>query len=234
MKIAVISDMHMGNADGADHFGHDDGRFVRFLRFLEDNFQRIVLLGDLYETLNGRWPGGGRAQLQRCRNAHSKVAERFEGAQYLTLQGNHDLVLATEGAPAELRLDLDGVRMLFIHGHQHDWGFRHVRRLGETMSWLGGWLKRTGLRGLIRRAEPFEARLRSPFKSPERCRFQQWAVALARERDVDVIVTAHTHERARAEHGDRLFLNSGACTWGRYSFASIDTGAGVFDVHDAW
>ena len=40
MKIAVISDLHLGRGDGSDRFGHDDAEFLRFLDFLEGDFER--------------------------------------------------------------------------------------------------------------------------------------------------------------------------------------------------
>ena len=49
MQIAVISDLHLGAGGAADGFGHDDGDFLRFLRFLERNFERIVLLGVAFQ-----------------------------------------------------------------------------------------------------------------------------------------------------------------------------------------
>jgi UDP-2,3-diacylglucosamine pyrophosphatase LpxH len=54
VNIAVISDLHLGNEDGVDSFGHLDSEFLRFLAFLENNFERVVLLGDVWETLTAR------------------------------------------------------------------------------------------------------------------------------------------------------------------------------------
>ena len=46
--------------------------------------------------------------------------------------------------------------------------------------------------------------------------------------------TGHTHEAGRAEHGDRLFMNSGAFADGQRSFLSLDTRSGSYEVHQAW
>ena len=54
MEIAVISDLHLGTGGAADGFGHDDAEFLRFLSFLERNFERVILLGDIWETLQSR------------------------------------------------------------------------------------------------------------------------------------------------------------------------------------
>src|SRR6185436_5928367 len=120
MQIAVISDLHLGAGDAADGFGHDDGDFLRFLRFLERNFERIVLLGDIWETLTGALPGSPVEELHKARQSHQEIAKRFSRSQYLYVHGNHDLIAgAAEGAPDELFLDADGVRLMFTHGHQN-------------------------------------------------------------------------------------------------------------------
>jgi predicted phosphodiesterase len=60
--------------------------------------------------------------------------------------------------------------------------------------------------------------------------FQRWAVGLATTREVDVIVTGHTHFATRVEQGDRLFLNSGSCSEGKLSYLAIDTLRGSYGV----
>jgi predicted phosphodiesterase len=66
------------------------------------------------------------------------------------------------------------------------------------------------------------------------CAFQRWAVQVARGKSADVVVTGHTHLATRAEHGDRLFLNSGSCSEGNFSFLALDTRRGAYDVHTSW
>src|SRR5262245_13196339 len=122
MRLAVISDLHLGRRDAVDHFGHDDDSFVRFLRFLEGSCERIVLVGDIYETLTSRVPQQQLAELRAAREAHPEIVRRFDRPQYLYVHGNHDLVAGPAlRAPEELALEADGVRMLFTHGHRHDW-----------------------------------------------------------------------------------------------------------------
>ena len=48
MSIAVISDLHLGARPATDSFGHDDGEFLRFLRFLDqDRTVRVVASTDI-------------------------------------------------------------------------------------------------------------------------------------------------------------------------------------------
>lgn len=234
MKVAVISDLHLGSGGATDLFGHDDGEFLRFLGFLERNFERIVLLGDVWETLAGSLPGSPLAELAAARAAHPEIAKRFEGPAYSYVHGNHDIVALAQGVPEELALEADGVRLLFTHGHQNDFVVRHARWLSELGVWFGGWVRRFGLGPLYRVLGKLDGLRGGASLDARSCSFQRWAVAVARLRSADVVVTGHTHLATRAEHGDRLFLNSGSCAQGAISFSAIDTRSGVFSIHRSW
>jgi predicted phosphodiesterase len=235
MRIAVISDLHLGRRDTVDHFGHDDSAFLRFLRFLESNFERIVLLGDIYETLTSRTPHRQGSELAAARAAHPEIVRRFALPPYHYVHGNHDLVAGTLlGAPEQLMLEADGVRMLFTHGHHHDWVIRKARWLSEAAVWAGAWLRRLRMRAMFRAFQALDDRLSGAMLDPSRCTFQRWALARAQESAADIVVTGHTHLGMRVEHGDRLFLNSGTCSEGQFSYLSLDTHNGQYGLHTTW
>lgn len=230
MKIAVISDLHLGPGDASDSFGHGDAEFLRFLTRLERDFERIVLLGDVWETLTSRRIFDAREGLRLAREAHASLASRFELSKYFYVHGNHDIIAATEAVPAELLLDIDGVRLLFTHGHHHDWLIRRARWLSETCVWLGAWVRRIGLSAVYRLGYLLDNALSRP---PAHClkdTFQAWAYSLAKLRHADVVVTGHTHIAARSERDSQLFLNSGTCSEGQYSYLAIDTKCGRYEV----
>jgi predicted phosphodiesterase len=234
MRIAVISDLHLGPGDETERFGHDDHEFVRFLRFLEQDHQEIVLLGDVYEALMPRRRGAAAAEMVRCRAAHQEITRRFDQPNYRYIHGNHDLVARQVlGAPAEHLLEADGVRVLFTHGHHHDWLVRRAPLTAELLVWAGGWLRRWGLASWHLFFDRFDqwwstASLRT------KPAFERWAIGMARERKADVVVTGHTHTGARSGHGDALYLNSGACTDGRINWLSLDTATLDFRYQVGW
>lgn len=234
MHIAVISDLHLGAGGAADAFGHDDTKFLRFLRHLEDNFEKIVLLGDIWETLTGLLPANAFAQWDAARAAHPEIAKRFERPEYSFVHGNHDIIAAARGVPEELVIEVDGLRLLFTHGHQNDLIVRRARWLSELGVWLGAWIRRIGLSPLYHLLQKLDGLRGGATTSPDTCSFQRWAVDQARRKSADVVVTGHTHLAALAEHGDRLFLNSGSCAMGAVSFLAIDTRGGKFGVHRSW
>ena len=234
MKLAVISDLHLGVGDTTDDFGHTDTEFLRFLARLETDFERIVLLGDVWETLTARCPYAEREALKHARETHAALASRFERPNYTYIHGNHDLVAGRlEGVPAELLVDADGVRLLFTHGHHHDWLIRRARWLSESCVWLGAWIRRFGLNAVYGLGYLLDCQLSRPSVQPTKDSFQNWAFALAEHRRADVVVTGHTHFPLRTQRRANLFLNSGSCSLGRLSYLAIDTKAGIYDVCSA-
>lgn len=235
MQIAVISDLHLGRCDSTDVFGHGDTDFLRFLNFLEQNFERVVLLGDIWETLTMRSPMAPRAALKAAREAHPEIARRFEGKRYQYVHGNHDIIAgAAHGVPDEYAIEADGVRMLFTHGHHHDFLIRNARWLTETAVWLGGWLERLRLHRFVDLLRYIDIRIGGVNDDASRCSFQRWALEAAKVRDADIVVTGHTHKPTVAEHGKRLFMNSGSCSGGEHHFLSLDTKTGSYKLSRTW
>jgi predicted phosphodiesterase len=231
MLVAVISDLHLGRRGKTDGFGHDDAEFLVFLAQLERSFERIVLLGDIWETLTGPFPGDHAGELKAAQAAHPELAARFRLGKYLHVHGNHDLVSRHFGVPEELTLRADGVRLLFTHGHQSDPLVSRRQSASELGVWLGGWLRRLRLSPVYRFASRIDTLRGGASLDGTRCPFQRAWMGRAASRDVDVMVTGHTHLATRAEHGARLYLNSGSCSEGRLSFLSLDTRRGNYAVH---
>jgi predicted phosphodiesterase len=234
MHIAVISDLHLGAGGNADGFGHEDSEFLRFLDFLEGSFERIVLLGDIWETLTSPIPWMVRDSLLDARAAHPEIARRFQSPCYTYIHGNHDLVARSiDGAPEQVLLEADGNRILFTHGHHHDALIRMARHLVELGVCVGGWLRRVGLHGLYDLFEQWESNRACLGRDPKSS-FQRWAIAAAERVEADIVVTGHTHLARVSEHGAKLYLNSGACSAGRYSYLGMDTRAGSYRVCRSW
>lgn len=235
MKLAVISDIHLGRGDRSDQFGHDDADFLRFLDFLEGDFERIVLLGDVYETLASPVPMAQVEELAAIRAAHPEVTARFDRPQYTYLHGNHDLVTRhVGGAPTELRLEVDGKRLLFTHGHGYDVINRRAPWLAEWSVWLASWVSRVGMAGVYRFFDHVDRFLRGLHIDPRKATFEDWALALGVRCEADVVVTGHTHEARSDERGGRLFMNSGTCAEGRFEFLTLDTVGDHYALHTSW
>lgn len=231
MRLAVISDLHLGPGDASDSFGHNDDAFVSFLRRLEDDFEHIVLLGDIWETLTTPFPNDQREGLRRAREAHPQIAQRLSRPRYTYVHGNHDLIAAdVDRAPSEWMLEADGLRLLFTHGHHHDWLIRRARWLSEWCVWLGAWSRRIGLSLLYRAGYWLDAKLSGTNNRPLHDSFQSWAMSLAQQRSADIVVTGHTHIASSLERQGRLYMNSGSCAEGRVTYLALDTKCGKFQI----
>jgi predicted phosphodiesterase len=229
MQIAVISDLHLGSGGATDEFGHDDAEFLKFLDFLEGSFEKVILLGDIWETLTAPTPARQWAELRAAQANHREISERFLRSKYQYVHGNHDLVAAAQlGVPSEHTIVADGVRLLFTHGHQGDGLCSTARPVSELAVWLGAWIRRLGLDWVYRHLAKIE-RLRTTNQGD--CRVRRWALDQAEQRSVDVVVTGHTHVPVRDEVGSSLFLNSGTCALGGTSFLSLDTKRGDYRVN---
>src|SRR5687768_5317178 len=57
VRIAAISDLHIGVRAGLDGFGHAIDAFDAWLARLEHDHDRIVLLGDVFQTDHVLVPG---------------------------------------------------------------------------------------------------------------------------------------------------------------------------------
>lgn len=235
MKVAVISDLHLGVGDRSDRSGHQTDKFLKFLDFLEGDFERIMLLGDIWDPMTTPCPVDPREGLRRCREAHKALSDRFDTKPYTYVHGNHDIAAgALEGAPEHFTLEADGVRLFFTHGHHHDVLVRHAPWLGDFGVWLGGWILRMRMSPLYSFVERLDSARCGLSPHAKDCSFQRWAVEKARERKVDVVVTGHTHLPLKRQHDDVLFLNSGSCAQGRFTFLSIDTKRSDYAVNTAW
>jgi predicted phosphodiesterase len=235
VSIAVISDLHLGARSSTDLFGHEDSEFIRFLRFLETNFQKVVLLGDIWETLTTPLPRGHAAELRRARERHRELAAYLKRPRFTYVHGNHDIVAGRiEGAPSELRLESGGVRFLFAHGHQSDALVMHARPISELGVCLGGWIRRAGL-GVVYHVFSRLDEVRSDHASEERIsQVERWAVRHAQETEAEIVVTGHTHRARCSEHGRTLFLNSGSCSEGQISYLTLEPRTGRYQVHTSY
>ena len=148
VRIAALSDLHIGARDYTDGFGHDLEEFSRFLDELEDNHDRIVLLGDIYQTDHSAVPSraAARRMLEQVRRRVPSLAERFDRPPYVHVFGNHDEIAGEAlGAPEYLRVP-GRFDVLFIHGHQFDPVAVRASWAADFGTWGTGRLRAWGLR----------------------------------------------------------------------------------------
>jgi len=235
VQIAVISDLHLGRKDKLDQFNRNPGaeaQLYQLLNYLETHVDKIVLLGDIFETLRGRTLNKTKelkAILQHYPQFANKV---MNDDRYVLMKGNHDLASGKVlGANEYLTVKEDNKNILFFHGHQLDpivadfW----TKNFEELGVWLGGWLERMKIditkKGNI--SSKFKA-LNNLWKVGG---FEIAAAAMGKKLKADIIVTGHSHHPMKVEIENHLFLNSGTRVCGRQDMIILDTNVNDYEIY---
>lgn len=236
MQIAVISDLHLGAKDRLDRFARADEAELRlnaFMARLEKSVDRVVLCGDIFETLRAGLPGPSRAALQDALHSYPEVTRRItEDERYVLIQGNHDTLTGPVlGAHEFFRLEDHGLKLLFFHGHQLDRLARGNAPIGRLGIWAGGVLERLGL-DVTHRVDAFRGHAYDRPDAPDAdpSRRERAAIALGKQMGTDVVINGHTHNLVHHELDDLVYLNSGTCLSGRQEAVIIDTQGPRFEL----
>jgi len=234
MQIAVISDLHLGRKDKLDQFYRNQGAEAQLhtlLKYLENNVDKIILLGDIFETLRGRTPNH-TAELEMTLKHYPRIAKKIlTNKKYVLIQGNHDACTGSLlGATEMLKIKDNGTSIAFFHGHQLDpivgnfWN-KNFEKIGV---WFGGWLERMGMD--ITRKGNIASKIRAINNQWRAGGFEKLAASMASEMGADIVVTGHSHHPMKIEYADALFLNSGTRVCARQDMVLIDTTAHTYDV----
>ncbi|MEX1368354.1 MAG: metallophosphoesterase family protein [Nannocystaceae bacterium] len=232
MRIAALSDFHIGARRHTDGFGHDPERFGRMLDRLEAEHDRVVLLGDIYQTDHTAWPrpSGSSRLLERARRRLPALAERFDRAPYLHVLGNHDAVVGpARGAPERWRAP-GPFAALFIHGHQFDPIAVKARWAADLGTWSTGRLRAAGLRAVAWWLEQRDVAIKHERFGGPAGPYARGATHLLQEHGARIVVMGHTHVAGITQLAEGVMVNTGTCSGGRTMWASIDTQTGVVEV----
>lgn len=228
-RIAAFGDTHLAHLARLDKFRGDEDRLLGWADHLEAMHDRIVLLGDLYQTDYGGRPGSRSEVLARAIERWPRISARWREPPYVALFGNHDRVLAQAwGAREEVLLEEGGTRLWFVHGHQFD---PLVRDGGHApwVTWSIGGMRRLGLRlagdFLEESLFAFLQGVARPLGAPDRT-----GVAALRDGRADVVVMAHTHRTRWRAGGHGVYANPGGCLDGTLRYASIDVTGRVVEI----
>ncbi len=236
MRIAALSDFHIGARRYMDEFRHSEASFLAWLDVLERSHDRIVLVGDIYQTEHALLPGlrPAAAQLARAQARLPALSARLRGPQYLYLHGNHDAVAGPAlAAPESLQLRADDFTVVFIHGHQFDPVFQRARAAAQAATWFTGRLRRAGLRPLAQWFEGRDVAIKHRRFGHADGPYARAARTLLREHAADLVVMGHTHVPHLHSLPEGRVVNTGSCARGRRTHVSIDTAARSVEIHRA-
>lgn len=224
MNIAVISDIHLGRGDLADRRRGQDEKLLRFLDYLESRYDRIILLGDIWELLTPKIPKTPSRELKIVRAAHPEIARRFASPPYQYVVGNHDYIVETlEKVPDELIIETKQQTLRFTHGHQFDLWSQQLRYVGELVVWTSGWAARFGTQALTRFFDWLHNLITGTSVGTQLGELEIKLIKQSMERGIQVTVMGHTHLPSINEHEGHVLVNSGHCLGDYLHFVSIDT-----------
>ena len=235
MQVAVISDLHLGRKNKLDQFNRNPGaeaQLYQLLKYLENHVDRIVLLGDVFETLRGP-TFSKKKELKAILKHYPKFTNKvLYNQKYVLVKGNHDLVTGEVlNAMEFLTIKENNTKIVFFHGHQldpfvADFWTKNFEKIGV---WAGGWLERLGID--ITRGGNVRSKSKALQNLWKFGNFETGATLLGKRLGADVIVTGHSHHPMKVEIGDHLFLNSGSRVCGRQDMIILDTDAGDYEVY---
>ena len=227
MRIATFGDLHLGHTPVLDKFRGNEEYLLRFDDHLSRTHDRIILMGDIFQTDYGLVPGSRSDVLQAILKRYSRIVQRWRSSHYDFVFGNHDLIThKLLGTLKQIRLKKDDWRIWFIHGHQFDPFISEKGHLPFFVTWMIGGLRRLGF---CRLADFFEG----PFYDFGQRLFQRLDLAARKALSHgknDIIVMGHSHQMACRQLGKGVYVNSGACSYDSMRYVSIDTARRVIEV----
>jgi UDP-2,3-diacylglucosamine pyrophosphatase LpxH len=227
MRIATFGDLHLGHSPVLDKFLGEEDRLLRLDDHLSRTHDRIILMGDIYQTDYGSYPGSRSEVLEAILKRYSRIFRRWSAAHHYSLFGNHDLITQKLlGNLKQIRLLKDNWSIWLTHGHQFDPFTGDKRRLPFFVTWMIGWSRRLGFSCL---ADFLEGSFYDWGERLSRALEQAAIIALNHGKN-DVIVMGHSHQMACLPIGRGVYVNSGACTPDSLRYVSIDTSRRVVEV----
>ena len=236
MRVAALSDFHIGATRRMDGFRHSEDDFCRFLDTLERDHDEIVLLGDVFQTEHS-WSltrSAMEAELERARSRVPRLWARISRRPYTYVHGNHDAVASTTTMAVEThRIAADDFSIYFVHGHQFDPLLVRARPAAKMATWFSGRVRALRLGRVADWLEHQDIRIKHERFSKEDGPYVAAAKRLMRDHSHDVVVMGHTHVRARVDTPDGTYLNTGTCSMAQFSYVSIDTANRASTLHSA-
>ena len=121
MRVASFGDIHLGPDSRRDRYKQQEEHLLCFCTALEGEFELIILMGDIYQADYGSSLGAQVDVIREIQRRFPRVTERWRSEKYVYLFGNHDTTASDcVGARDCVRVEKNGFRALYVHGHQFD------------------------------------------------------------------------------------------------------------------
>jgi predicted phosphodiesterase len=228
MLLLVISDLHIGKKGSINPFGWTNERFIQYLDSVISDYQidKVILNGDIYDLYSHSY--------ETIYDQNRDIIDYFHKKECIYIKGNHDF-LSKEGLNHYTIVNSDYKSIHIEHGHNAD--FLNGTSLGRHIAVvLYFFLVRLFTFGFVRNIfykimEYNDEVNRIPRK---RNTYKYLGYALKLLKKHDVVILSHTHKlesfKTYFMNIRKRYLNTGACSLGRFQGVIIDTETLKFDT----
>jgi predicted phosphodiesterase len=221
MKILVLSDLHIDSCDNFGTFQWDEMDLIMQIENIRDAYaiDKVIFNGDVFELI--------KYSFEEIKKANPVLMRYFKNNDFIFIRGNHDLLNDMAVDHFDIT-NSQGQSIHIEHGHNADWlngnksgraigkfGFRMLKKLSHIKWVMDIYFKIVSLEDEINRIP----------KKYNTIKYLSYALNLLK--DHDVVILGHTH-KLESHHTYYLnkkkrYLNSGACTLGRFQCIILDT-----------
>lgn len=248
MKIAVASDLHMGNTIDVDNnkFSlHTIDNVMKFIKYLESISDRVYLAGDIWEGLKCPLKASLKKHMQVFRYVKKNNKIKY-------IRGNHDWAMLAYGFGYRKVIRIDDKNIYIGHGNLYDFGKSWYKFLVIPLDLLIGIIALIlfPLRFFIGRLfgrfildkvlEGNKVDDIDQIDTQTEINFEDRTEQLVQEQFLisnnvdaaalrilkngfDAVIFGHTHEARNVRDGKKLYLNSGRSNQKHFEYVLLDT-----------
>ena len=228
MNILVLSDLHI---DACDNFGTFQWNESDLIMQIEDirhiySIDKVILNGDVFELVKYTY--------DEIRKANPVLMRYFDDNDFVFIKGNHDII--SDFGLDHLNITNSQGQIIHIeHGHKAEWlnGTRFGRGIGKLALLLLKKLSHSKyMMDIYFKIIALEDEINHIPKKYNTIKYLTYALKLLKE--YDVVILGHTH-KLESHHTYYLnqkkrYLNSGACSLGRFQAIILDTETMKYDL----
>jgi len=221
MNILVLSDLHIDTRDRFGTFQWNEMDLITQIENMRDTYaiDKIIFNGDIFEMYKYR--------LADIQKAHPTLMSYFNDKDFVFIKGNHD-ILNNTALDSYTITNSENQTIHIEHGHNADW--LNGNKLGRSIGKFGlTMLKKLSyskwVMNIYFKIVALEDEINHIPKKYNTIKYLTYALKLLK--DHDVVILGHTH-KLESHHTYYLnkkkrYLNSGACTLGRFQGIIMDT-----------
>lgn len=228
MNILVLSDLHIDACDNFGTFQWNEMDLIMQIEGIREIYavDKVILNGDVFELIKYTY--------DEIRKANPVLMRYFNDNDFVFIRGNHDLINELAVDHYDI-VNSKGQTIHLEHGHKADWlngtkFGRGIDKFGLTLLKKMSYSKY--LMDIYFKFITLEDEINHIPKKYNTIKYLTYALKLLK--DHDVVIFGHTH-KLEAHHTYYLnkkkrYLNSGACTLGRFQGIILDTETLKYDL----